>query len=190
VTALLTYYALHDALVKPMPGAPMAPSLAETWSMTRDGLVYEFVLRRRVRFHDGSPLTAEDVRFSLERYRGVSSRLFRERVAAVETLEPHRVRFRPKQPWPDFMTFFATPATGAAWIVPKAYVERVGDEGFRKAPMGAGPYRFVASVDPFRGSFSRILGPPCRHRYRPGPSPSSSRTSRAARGSGRDSPRR
>ena len=44
-----------------------------------------------------------------------------------------------KQPWPDFMTFYATPATGAAWIVPKKYIERVGDDGFKKAPVGAWP---------------------------------------------------
>src|SRR2546427_11425961 len=49
-----------------------------------------------------------------------------------------------KQAWPDFMTFYATPATSAAWIVPKKYMERVGDDGFKKAPIGAGPYRFVS----------------------------------------------
>jgi len=54
------------------------------------------------------------------------------------------VRFRLKQAWPDFMTFYATPATGAAWIVPKKYVEKVGEEGFKKHPIGAGPYRFVS----------------------------------------------
>src|SRR5438105_1109512 len=43
-----------------------------------------------------------------------------------------------------FMTFYATPATGAAWIVPKRYVERVGDDGFKKHPIGAGPYQFVS----------------------------------------------
>src|SRR5207245_78600 len=62
---------------------------------------------------------------------------------SVEILDLQRVRFRMKQPWPDFMTFYATPATSAAWIVPKKYVERVGDDGFKKAPVGAGPYRFV-----------------------------------------------
>ncbi len=62
----------------------------------------------------------------------------------MEVVDPHRVRFRLKQAWPDFMTFYATPATGAAWIVPKKYVERVGDEGFKKAPVGAGPYKFVS----------------------------------------------
>ena len=59
-------------------------------------------------------------------------------------MDPLRVRFRLKQPWPDFMTFYATPATGAAWIVPKKYVEQVGDDGFKKAPVGAGPYKFVS----------------------------------------------
>src|SRR5438445_27359 len=45
---------------------------------------------------------------------------------------------------PDGMTFYGTPATGAAWVVPRKYVERVGDDGFKKAPVGAGPYRFVS----------------------------------------------
>jgi peptide/nickel transport system substrate-binding protein len=52
-----------------MPGVPMAPSLAESWSVSPDGLVYDFVLRAGVRFHNGDPVTAEDVKFSLERYR-------------------------------------------------------------------------------------------------------------------------
>jgi peptide/nickel transport system substrate-binding protein len=54
------------------------------------------------------------------------------------------VRFRFKHPWPDFMTFYGTPATGAGWIVPKKYVEKVGDDGFKKHPIGAGPYKFVS----------------------------------------------
>ena len=53
------------------------------------------------------------------------------------------VRFTLKKPWPDFMTFYAT-ATGAGWIVPKKYVEKVGEDGFKKAPVGAGPYKFVS----------------------------------------------
>ena len=62
----------------------------------------------------------------------------------MEVVDPHRVRIRLREPWPDFMTFFGTPATGAGWVVPKNYVQRVGDEGFKKAPVGAGPYRFVS----------------------------------------------
>jgi len=143
ITPYMLLYALHDALVKPMPGHPMAPSLAESWSMSPDGLVYEFVLRRGAKFHNGDSVTAEDVKFSLERYRGVAQKPLKESVAAVETPDPGRVRIRLKRPWPDFMTFYAT-ATGASWIVPRKYVEKVGDEGFKKAPIGAGPYRFVS----------------------------------------------
>jgi len=143
ITPFMLLYALHDAMVKPMPGQPTAPSLAESWSVSKDGLVYEFVLRKGARFHNGDPVTVEDVKFSFERYRGTASKMLRERVAAVETPDPSRVRFRLKRPWPDFLTFYAS-ATGAGWIVPKKYVEKVGDEGFKKAPVGAGPYKFVS----------------------------------------------
>src|SRR5262245_60587289 len=57
VSPFMILYALHDALVKPMPGKAMAPSLAESWSLSSDGLVYEFVLRKGVRFHNGEPVT-------------------------------------------------------------------------------------------------------------------------------------
>ena len=144
ITPFMMLYALHDAMLKPMPGKSMAPSLAESWSMSPDGLVYEFVLRKSARFHNGEPVTAEDVKFSFERYRGISAKILKDRVAAVETPDAARVRFKLKQPWPDFMTFYGTPATGAGWIVPKKYVEKVGEEGFKKHPIGAGPYRFVA----------------------------------------------
>jgi peptide/nickel transport system substrate-binding protein len=140
----IVLYAVHDALVKPMPGNPMAPSLAESWTVSRDGLLYEFVLRTGVKFHNGEPVTAEDVKFSFERYRGTAGASLKAHIAAVEVVDAQRVRFRLKQPWPDFMTFYGTPATGAGWIVPKKYVEKVGDDGFKKAPIGAGPYKFAA----------------------------------------------
>ena len=144
ITPFMVLYALHDALVKPMPGNPMAPSLAESWNASPDGLVYEFVLRKGVKFHNGEPVTAEDVKFSFERYRGTAAGSFKARIAAVEVVDAQRIRFRFKQPWPDFMTFYGTPATGAGWVVPKKYVEQVGDDGFKKHPIGAGPYKFVS----------------------------------------------
>jgi peptide/nickel transport system substrate-binding protein len=144
ITPFFTLYAIHDALVKPMPGKPMAPSLAESWSASPDGLTYDFVLRAGVRFHNGDPVTADDVKFSFERYRGVSAKLFKDRVRQVQVVDPLRVRFHLKEPWPDFMAFYATPATGAAWIVPRKHVEKVGEDGFKRAPVGAGPYRFVS----------------------------------------------
>src|SRR5437867_3097318 len=97
ITPFMALYALHDSLVKPMPGNPMAPSLAESWNMSPDGLVYEFVLRRGVKFHNGDPVTAEDVKFSFERYRGVAHKPLKENVTAVETPDPGRVRIRLKR---------------------------------------------------------------------------------------------
>src|SRR5215467_13559317 len=145
ITPFMVLYALHDAIVKPLPGQPMAPCLAESWSASEDGMTYDFVLRKGTMFHNGDPVTAEDVKFSFERYRGSSKDLLKDRVATIETPDPGHVRFTLKAPWPDFMTFYAT-ATGASWVVPKKYVEKVGDDGFKKAPIGAGPYKFVSST--------------------------------------------
>jgi ABC-type transport system substrate-binding protein len=103
ITPFMVLYGLHDALVKPMPGNLMTPSLAESWAMSSDGLVYEFVLRKGVRFHNGDPVTAEDVKFSFERYRGASSKLLKDSVEAIETPDPGRVRIRLRRPWPDFV---------------------------------------------------------------------------------------
>ena len=144
-TPFVFLYALHDALIKPLPGNDMAPCLAESWKESADGLVYEFKLREGLRFHNGDPFTADDVKFSFQRYKGVSAKLLHDRVKAVEVVDPHRIRFVLHTAWPDFLVFYATPATGAAWVVPKKYIEKVGEDGFKRHPVGLGPYRFVRS---------------------------------------------
>jgi peptide/nickel transport system substrate-binding protein len=65
------------------------------------------------------------------------------KVAAVETPDPRRVIFRLHAAWPDFLAYYSS-VTGAGWIVPKRYVESVSEEGFKRAPLGAGPYRLVS----------------------------------------------
>ena len=84
----MVLYALHDALVKPMPAGIMTPSLAESWTMSKDGLSYEFVLRKNAKFHNGEPVTAEDVKFSFERYKGAAAKLLKERVKEVQIVDP------------------------------------------------------------------------------------------------------
>jgi peptide/nickel transport system substrate-binding protein len=135
ITPFLVLYAIHDALVKPMPAGHSTPSLAESWTMSPDGTTYDFTLRA-AKFHNGDAVTPEDVKF----------------------------RFVLKEPWPDFMTFYGTTATGAGWIVPKKHVERVGEEAYKKAPVGAGRTRSsVATGRVSRGppspSFRVILTP-------------------------------
>jgi peptide/nickel transport system substrate-binding protein len=141
ITPFLTLYAVHDAMLKPMPSGPSAASLAESWTVSPNGLVYDFTLRANARFHNGERVTAEDVKFSFERYRGANAGTFKERVQEVRVLDARRIQFHLKDPWSDFITFYGTTASTAGWIVPKKYVEQVGEEGFRKAPVGAGPYK-------------------------------------------------
>src|SRR5215470_7429355 len=106
ITPFMVLYALHDAMVKPMPDKALAPSLAESVSMAEDGRSYDFVLREGAKFHNGEPVTAENVKFSFERYRGIAHDLLQSRVEAVETPDPRHVRFRLKEPWSDFLTFY------------------------------------------------------------------------------------
>jgi peptide/nickel transport system substrate-binding protein len=143
ITPFMVLYALHDAMVKPMPGKLQEPCLAESWIESTDAKSYEFVIRKGAKFHNGDPVTAEDVKFSFERYKGAAHDLMKSKVAGIETPDPQRVVFKLKEPWPDFLTFYSS-ASGSGWVVPKKYVEKVGDEGFKKAPIGAGPYKFVS----------------------------------------------
>jgi len=132
ITPYMLLYGLHDALVKAMPDNKDAPSLAESYTLSEDGLVHDFVLRP-ARFHNGDPVTSDDVKFSFERYRGASQSLLKQRVAAIDRPDPQHIRFRLKEPWPDFLTFYAG-VSGAAWVVPRKYISQVGDDGFKKAP--------------------------------------------------------
>jgi peptide/nickel transport system substrate-binding protein len=144
ITPFGLLYAIHDALVRPYPGHKMGPSLAESWKESPDGKTYEFKLRSGLKFHNGDPVTTEDVKFSFGRYRGAAHKILQDRVRQVEVVDPLLVRFHLKEPWPDFMTFFGTTASAAGIVVPKKYLTQVGDDGFKKHPIGAGPYKFVS----------------------------------------------
>jgi peptide/nickel transport system substrate-binding protein len=84
------------------------------------------------------------VKFSFERYKGAGAKALHERVRQVEIVDPLTVRFHLKEPWPDFLTFYGTSATAAGIVVPKKYLAEVGDDGFTKHPIGAGPYKFLS----------------------------------------------
>ncbi len=144
VTPFGILYTIHDALVRPLPGQKVGNSLAESWKESADGRTYEFKLRKGLKFHNGDPITAEDAKFSFERYKGAGGKELHARVQRVEIVDPLTVRFHLKEAWPDFMTFYGSSATAAGIIVPKKYLEQAGDENFKKHPIGAGPYKFVS----------------------------------------------
>jgi peptide/nickel transport system substrate-binding protein len=143
-TPYMVMYMLHDALVKPLPAGMNSPSLAESFTASKDYTTFTFNLRKNAKFHNGDPVTSDDVKFSFDRYKGASSKLLKSKVKEVQTPSPTQVRFVLNEPWPDFMLFYGTTASGAGWIVPKKYVLQVGDDGYKKAPVGAGPYKVVS----------------------------------------------
>jgi len=139
-------YLFHDALLKPMPGGLFTPSLAESWTISEDSKTYEFKIRKGVKFQNGDLLTAEDVVFTIKRYKGANAKTIQTRIETIEAPNPNLVRIRFKDSFPDFLEYMLPGATTIAWIVPKNYVEKVGEAEFKKRPIGAGPYKYVAHV--------------------------------------------
>ena len=139
MSAHLPLYLFHDALLKPMPDGMYSPCLAESWSISPDAKVYEFKLRKGVKFHNGDTMTAEDVVFSFKRYKAAQAKLIHDRTEKVEAVNPYLVRIYFKEPFPDFLEYLLPGATQIGWVVPKKYVEQVGEAGFKKHPVGAGP---------------------------------------------------
>src|SRR5262249_3257255 len=85
ITPYMFLYALHDAMLKPMPGNTQAPCLADSWSVSKDGLTYDFVLRKGAKFHNGEPVTAEDVKFSFDPYRAAAPNPPNQPLAPAQT---------------------------------------------------------------------------------------------------------
>ena len=163
ITPFMVLYALHDADGEADAGQLAGAVPGRVVVCSEDALNYEFVLREGVKFHNGETVTAEDVKFSFERYRGAAYKLMKDQVEAIETPDARHVRFKLKKPWPDFLTFYST-ASGAGWVVPKKYVEKVGDDGFRKHPIGAGPYNSSRSARGMNWSSRRSRGIGARRR--------------------------
>ena len=146
ISAHIPMYLFHDALVKAMPEGAYTPCLAESWTVSPDTKVYEFKLRKGVKFHNGDTMTAEDVVFSFWRYKAGQAKFIHGKTEKVEAVNPTLVRFNFKEPFPDFLEYFVPGTSTIGWVVPKKYVEKVGEAGFKKHPVGAGPYKFVEFV--------------------------------------------
>jgi peptide/nickel transport system substrate-binding protein len=121
------------------------PGLAESWTISADGKQIDFKLRKNVKFHNGDPFTAEDVKFTFERILAPDSthsyrRGFQDSLERVDVVDPHTARFILKNPWP---AFFTTARYALTHIVPKKYYESVGAKGFKEKPVGTGPFKLA-----------------------------------------------
>lgn len=98
---------LYDTLVYPNPDGSISPHAAESWQISSDNLSYTFKIRKGMKFHDGSELTAEDVGFSMDRLLAIGegyAYLFRGKVASTEVLDEDTVRFNLQAPFGPFLT--------------------------------------------------------------------------------------
>jgi peptide/nickel transport system substrate-binding protein len=118
----------------------IAPSLAESWEISPDGTVYTFAIRQGVTFHDGSPMTMDDVVFSLERVfdpKGSGYSFLFGVVDGVTAVDDTRVQIALKEPFTPLLdNLNVFPAS----IVPKALVEP-DPEAFAQNPVGTGPFK-------------------------------------------------
>lgn len=146
-------YALHDALVKPLYQETFTPALAEHFDMSPDFKSATFVLRKGIKFHNGEPVTAEDVKFTYENYRGAQAAVLKEKTERIEIVDERTIRFYFNEPFMDFQVLFGTPASGAGWIVPAKYYQQVGPDEFKRRPIGAGPFKLVRQEPGLRLEF-------------------------------------
>jgi peptide/nickel transport system substrate-binding protein len=138
---------VFDTLVQTKDGAAFEPGLATAWTISSDGLVYTFKLRQGVKFHDGTPFTAEAVKFSFERqldpkhpYHApgmTQAQLAFGSVARIEVVNDYEVRLVLKQPNAAQLANLCIFSTG---IVSPAAVKKLGAD-FPVKPVGSGPFR-------------------------------------------------
>lgn len=131
IPSQITLYLFHDALFKPMPDGTYSPCLAESWTVSPDAKTYEFKLRQGVKFHNGDTMTAEDVIFTFWRYKANQAKIIHDKTEKVEAVNPYLVRFKFKESFPDFLEAMLPGSTTIGWIVPKKYVEKVGEAGYK-----------------------------------------------------------
>jgi peptide/nickel transport system substrate-binding protein len=137
-------YFVHDALIKAMPQGIATYSLAEHAEMSADYKTAAFRLRAGLKFQDGEPLTAADVKWTYEHYKGARAKLFHDKLDHIDTPDDRTIVFHFKQPFLDFMDLYNGNVSGIGWIVPRHYYEKVGDVGFKLHPIGAGPFKLVS----------------------------------------------
>lgn len=136
---------MFDFLVRQDPSGK-SNGVAQRWEMAPEGLSWTFYIRKGITFHDGSTLTAKDVKFTLDRYASKSAFLqyIRDAQDRVEVVDDYTVRVSTKGPQPYYREFVNFDNGIQGMILPKDYFEKNGLDAFKTRPVGSGPFRFVS----------------------------------------------
>jgi ABC-type transport system substrate-binding protein len=122
--------------------------LAESWTVSDDGTEYKFKLREGVAFHNGDPLTADDVLFTYERSKDPQKSIHSAvlaNVAAVDKLDDYTVRFKLNKPQASFLPKVLERSSGRAMtIVSRSALEKMGESAYGLMPVGTGPFKVTA----------------------------------------------
>ena len=139
-------FAIHDGLIKNFRDKKYDHlALAEHFEFPDDASSATFRLRPGLKFHDGSPVTTDDVKWSYENYRGASAEALHEKTKNIRLIDERTIRFEFGEPFLDFPILLGTGnICGAGWVVPRKYYQQVGPDGFVQKPIGAGPYKLVS----------------------------------------------
>ena len=152
---IVKYYLslMFDYLIGVTPDGQLSKDggIAYKWEPSADHRRWTFWLRKGVKFHNGDDVTAEDVKFSLQRAAGKRSTtgyagILRTLVADVETPAPDRVVIVCKEPTVILAPYLSRVLSTEGMVLPKKYIEANGDDVFARKPIGSGPYKFVEQV--------------------------------------------
>ena len=161
---------MYDSLVGfDLEKGGIGPGVAERWELSADGLTWTFFIRSGQTFHNGDKLTAHDVKFSLERQMGPGSLAsaaasMRRTIKNIEVVDDLTVKVQTTSPQIGLPAGLSRAVAPEGAIMPKAYIERVGEEEFRKKPIGSGPWKFVRNVPGDRIEFTAVTTPHWRGR--------------------------
>jgi peptide/nickel transport system substrate-binding protein len=153
---------MYDSLVGfNLEKGGVGPGVAERWEMTPDGLTWTFFIRPGQTFHNGDKLTAHDVKFSLERQMGPGSlaaaaATMRRIIKSIEVVDELTVKVNTTSPQIGLPASLSRAVAPEGAIMPKNYIEKVGEEEFRKKPIGSGPWKFVRNVPGDRIEFTAV----------------------------------
>ncbi len=135
----VVHYNILEGLLKVDRKGKVVPALAKSYSISKDGKEYTFVLYPEIKFHDGKPCTSEDVKYSLERLLDPKTaapfRMFYEGIEAIQVVDPTTVKIKTKKVDSNFLFNMAR---GDAVIVPRQAIDQL-----KSAPVGTGPFKFA-----------------------------------------------